>query len=76
MSYALSYKREGKLFSVLKVPRHEQHAVKTYWSSGGIAPCILNLRTRWRWVVSFTSWPLYPRDKSSRWGNCYRSYVL
>jgi len=26
--------------------------------SGGIAPCILNLSTRWRWVVNFTTWLL------------------
>jgi len=34
--------------------------MKTYWGSGSIVPCILNLGTRWRWVVSFTSQPLYP----------------
>jgi hypothetical protein len=34
--------------------------------SGSIAPCILYLGTRWRWVVSFTPWPLYPQGKS-RW---------
>jgi hypothetical protein len=32
--------------------------------SGGIAPRILNLGTRWRWVVSFTPSPLYPQRKS------------
>jgi hypothetical protein len=37
------------------------HAMQAYWGSGGIAPCILNLGTRWRWVVSFTSQQLYPR---------------
>jgi hypothetical protein len=42
-----------------KIVQH--HAVKTYWRSGGIALRILNLDTRWRWVVSFTSRPLYPR---------------
>jgi len=26
----------------------EYHAMKTYWGRGGIAPCILNLGTRWR----------------------------
>jgi hypothetical protein len=31
--------------------------------SGGIAPRVLDLGTR-RWVVSFTSWPLYHRGKS------------
>jgi hypothetical protein len=28
--------------------------MKAYWGSGGIAPHILNLSTKWRWVVSFT----------------------
>jgi hypothetical protein len=34
-----------------------------YWGSGGIAPRIRDLGTRWRWVVSFTPWPLYFRGK-------------
>lgn len=29
---------------------------------GGITPHILNLGTGWRWVVSFMSLPLYPRE--------------
>jgi len=29
--------------------------------SGGIAPRVLNFGTRWRWVVSFTLRPHYPR---------------
>jgi len=33
--------------------------VKTYWS-GGIVPRILHPDTRWRWVVSFAPWLLYP----------------
>jgi hypothetical protein len=41
----------------------EHHAMKTYWRSGGIAPRILDLGTRWRWVVSFTPWPIYPQGK-------------
>jgi hypothetical protein len=32
--------------------------------SEGIAPRILNLGTRWRWVVSLTLPPLYPQGKS------------
>jgi hypothetical protein len=40
-------------------------AMKAYWRSEGIAPHILDLGTRWRWVVTFTSWPLYPQEKSS-----------
>jgi hypothetical protein len=41
----------------------KHHTMKTYWGSGGIAPCILDLDTRWRWVVSFTPRPLYPQGK-------------
>jgi len=32
--------------------------MKTYLESGGIAPRILNLGIRWRWVVGFTLQPL------------------
>jgi len=35
--------------------------------SRGIAPRILDLGTRWIWVVSFTSRPLYPQGKSPRY---------
>jgi len=41
------------------------HAMRMYWGSGGIAPRILHLGTRWRWVVSFTPRPLYPHGKRS-----------
>jgi hypothetical protein len=40
------------------------HAMKTYWENGGIDPHILDLGTRWRWVVSFTLRPLYPRERA------------
>jgi hypothetical protein len=33
--------------------------------SGGIAPRILDLGTRWRWMVSFTPRPLYSQGNSS-----------
>jgi hypothetical protein len=33
--------------------------------NGHIAPCILNLSTGWRWVVSFMPWLLYPLEKKS-----------
>jgi hypothetical protein len=39
-------------------------ALKVYCGSGGIAPRILDLGARWRWVVSFTLRPLYPQGKS------------
>jgi hypothetical protein len=41
-------------------PRHEG-----VLGSGGIAPCILDLYSGGRWVVSFTPRPLYPQGKSS-----------
>jgi hypothetical protein len=44
----------------------KHHAMKTYWESGGIAPQILNLGTMWRWEVSFTPGPLYPRYPFNR----------
>ena len=42
------------------VPLHE---IKGY-NNGGIAPLILNIGTRWRWVVSFTPRPLYRKVKA------------
>jgi hypothetical protein len=33
----------------------KHHAMMMYWERGG---------TRWRWVVSFTTWPLYPQGKN------------
>jgi hypothetical protein len=32
-----------------------------------LAPRILDLGTRWRWVVSFMPWPLYPQGKRPRY---------
>jgi len=42
---------QGKL-----VPVHEDVC-----ENGGIAPLILNLGTRWKWVVSFTPHLIYPQ---------------
>jgi len=42
--------------------------------NGGIAPRVLDLGTRWRWVVSFTPRPLYPQEKSP-WYPLYRRLV-
>jgi hypothetical protein len=48
------------------------HAMKTCWRRGGIAPHILNLGTKWRWVVcqlhvpaalSPEKSPRYPLDR-------------
>jgi len=38
--------------------------MKAYWGSVSVALLILKLGTRWRRVVSFTPWPLYPQGKS------------
>jgi hypothetical protein len=38
--------------------------MKAYWGSRIIPPHILDLGTRWRWVVNFTPRPLYPQGKS------------
>jgi hypothetical protein len=37
------------------------------WGSGCVYPHFLDFGTSWRWVVSFTSRPLYPPVKSSRY---------
>jgi hypothetical protein len=37
------------------------------WESGCIDPHFLDLGISWRWVVSFTPWPLYPWGKSLRY---------
>jgi len=42
------------------------NAIKTYWGSESITPRIPYQGPRWRWAVSFTFQPLYPRSKSPR----------
>jgi hypothetical protein len=37
------------------------------WGRGGTAQHILNLGTRWRWVVSFTPRAFHPRRKNPRY---------
>jgi hypothetical protein len=37
------------------------NTMKPYRGSRGIALLILKLGTRWRLIVSFTPWPLYPQ---------------
>ena len=39
-------------------------AVKACRGSRGIAPLILNLSARWRWVFNVTSRELYPRERT------------
>jgi hypothetical protein len=43
----------------------KHHTMQTYWGSGCIAPRILDLRTTWKRVVSFTPRQLYPQGKST-----------
>jgi hypothetical protein len=45
----------------------KHHAMKAYWGSGGVAPCILNFRTTCRWVISFTPQPLYTQGKNTQY---------
>jgi hypothetical protein len=39
----------------------EHYAMEAYRGSGDMAP---HTDTRWRWVVGFTPWLLYPQGKS------------
>jgi hypothetical protein len=55
---------EGKIVSVLNYLSIHHEDV---WWSGCIDPGFLDLGTSWRWVVSFTPRPLYPRGKSPRY---------
>jgi hypothetical protein len=43
------------------------HAMKAYCGSGGIASRIIDLGTRWKWVINFTPRPLYHQGKSPRY---------
>jgi hypothetical protein len=38
--------------------------MKTYWGTGGIAPHIVNVCTRWTQVVSFMPWILYLQGRN------------
>jgi hypothetical protein len=40
------------------------HAMKAFTRSGGIAPPILNLGTRWSPVINFMPRPLHPRERT------------
>jgi hypothetical protein len=44
----------GGGISVMVNDLTEHHAIKVYWGSGCIAPCILDLSTRQRWSASCT----------------------
>jgi hypothetical protein len=42
----------------------KHHAMNTYWGNGDTAPRILRPGTRGRWVISFTTRPLYTQWKN------------
>jgi hypothetical protein len=48
-------KGKGKVVPVLFLTEHQ--SMEAYWRSGCIAPRILDLGARWRWVISFTARP-------------------
>jgi hypothetical protein len=52
----------------------KHHAMKTYWRNGGLAPRILDLGTRRRWVVTFTPRQHYPREADPG-TNCIEGWV-
>jgi hypothetical protein len=43
---------------------NRQVKVKVHRRRRGIAPLILNLGTRWEWVVNFRPWPFYFQQKT------------
>jgi len=40
---------------------------ESIYGSGGIGPLILNLGSRWRWLVSSMPWPRYPHQYPWNW---------
>jgi hypothetical protein len=59
-TFVMTYKSKVDICALFnRTPRHED-----VLGSGGTAPLILDPGTRWRWVVSFTPRPLYPKGKS------------
>jgi len=58
---------DHKLSSWIAPDAFLKHQILKPWGSEGIAAHILNLGTMWRWVVSFTLWPLYSQGRSTHW---------
>jgi len=42
------------------------HAMKVYGERWSLAPLILNLGSRWMWIVNFTLRPLFSPGKERR----------
>jgi hypothetical protein len=54
----------AQLYTSENMDDFDHHAMKAFWGIGNIAPRILDLGTRCRWVVSFTPRLLYFQGKS------------
>jgi hypothetical protein len=59
LSRLLHYDKQQVNFWLTK-----HNAMKTCWRGEGIVPYILDLGTRWRWVVRFTSGRFSPDDRA------------
>jgi hypothetical protein len=49
--------------AVYKVNFALEQAMKAQRGNRGIAVLFISLGARWRWVVSATPWPIYPRER-------------
>jgi len=63
-SVAVVSSRRGMMYEIRVVPVLNKHDDMQTYGGGGIAPRILNLITRWSWVISFTTQPSYPQVES------------
>jgi hypothetical protein len=68
----MTHNGKGKVVRVLNYEVIKHCAMKAYGGGGCIYPHF-DLGTSWRWVVSFTPRPLYPRGKSpgTHWMGCW-----
>jgi hypothetical protein len=66
---SIIFRRHKKSF--LGVIKH--CALKIHWMSGGVASCLFNFITGWKWMVNGMSWPFYPwiRSPSNHWVACW-----
>jgi len=63
----IPYNCDGKVELSVGITMYVQRHADVWRSAGDVAPRILNLCARWKWVVSFMLRPLYPRGKSLRY---------
>jgi hypothetical protein len=47
--------------------RNYAQRLEDVWGSEGIAPRVLNIRTRWKWVVRITPQPYSPKERVAGW---------